>query len=512
MCKVLAKYDIRGIQSYVFRTNKLKEIRAVQDLPEKIVFESIIVSSENYFKEKYFNIKLSCANEDDTINNLAKEGIEILDKAGGNAFVIFKDEELYKELSKRMAFYILKKTYSLKLVYTCVKCSDNFYDDYEKLNRKLGQLKSSMPEAAHIGVLPICMQDYSTGFPITAKDDNNKFLSVESELKLGYHKKSNDLKENEIDSYILEKGVDSHIAVIHIDGNNMGNRINNIIKTASYENARNVFSSIKVRSSFAEVCNEMDGVITEYKKNFNDDKYLILALIKAGDDITYITRADIALSFTKLFLKKVSQKYMYEDPHNPKNYEYMISACAGIAFCNSHFPFTDAYELAENLCASAKKRAKEKKSESGVIGNWIDYEICGHIRDVDISQNRKKYASVDDTYLLMKPYFVESEVYKYEEYSFETFESYLKKLLAEKPILNRSRAKALREAYTQGETAVSVFRNTAISRGYLEGKIELYRIVDNKKIAVLYDPIDIMDMYTDLEDYLIQSEKTEDQE
>ena len=38
---VLAKYDIRGIQSYVFRTNKLREIRAVQDLPEKIVFAAL---------------------------------------------------------------------------------------------------------------------------------------------------------------------------------------------------------------------------------------------------------------------------------------------------------------------------------------------------------------------------------------------------------------------------------------------------------------------------------------
>ena len=38
--KILAKYDIRGIQKFIFRTKKLGEIRRVQDIPEKIIFEA----------------------------------------------------------------------------------------------------------------------------------------------------------------------------------------------------------------------------------------------------------------------------------------------------------------------------------------------------------------------------------------------------------------------------------------------------------------------------------------
>ena len=44
--KVLAKYDIRGIQKYIFRTKKLKEIRAVQNIPERIIFESLKEAAE----------------------------------------------------------------------------------------------------------------------------------------------------------------------------------------------------------------------------------------------------------------------------------------------------------------------------------------------------------------------------------------------------------------------------------------------------------------------------------
>lgn len=46
--RILAKYDIRGIQSYVFRTNKLKEIRGVSDLPSEIFIKAIEFINNKY--------------------------------------------------------------------------------------------------------------------------------------------------------------------------------------------------------------------------------------------------------------------------------------------------------------------------------------------------------------------------------------------------------------------------------------------------------------------------------
>ena len=103
---VLAKYDIRGIQAYVFRTNKLREIRAVQDLPEKIVFRALIEAAN-----ALLNVGIEASvDESEVLDRLKSDGIEVLDKAGGNAYVIFESEELYRKISRWMALYILKET------------------------------------------------------------------------------------------------------------------------------------------------------------------------------------------------------------------------------------------------------------------------------------------------------------------------------------------------------------------------------------------------------------------
>ena len=46
-----------------------------------------------------------------------------------------------------------------------------------------------------------------------------------------------------------------------------------------------------------------------------------------------------------------------------------LTACAGVAIVKSHFPFARAYELAEELCKSAKDDRKEK-DVSGSCLNW----------------------------------------------------------------------------------------------------------------------------------------------
>lgn len=560
--KVLAKYDIRGIQSYVFRTKKLKEIRAVSDLPEKIVFRSLVEAASRKFDKTKYQMKteLDLWDEVDTsgfvyrtdvyeklkkklrkhepldadergllihareeingarkaveekmkeqetanLEQLKTAGIEVLDKAGGNAFVVFQSMELYREISRAMAKYILEQTYSLKLCYACVECTENFMEDYNKLNQALGTLKSSMPEVTHMGAFPICRQDHVTGFPFSTKTE----LTRESELKQRIlSERMPDAEVHDIDSYVRQKGEDSKIAVIHIDGNNMGNRISQILAGATYETAQDVFASIRVRNAFHEVCEEMEQVVEEYRKaNGAEDKPLIYAIIQAGDDITYITQANIALSFTKLFLEKVSKKYMLKGSTNDR---YLISACAGIAICHSHFPFIDAYDLAENLCASAKKRAKTDEyrgtefDNERYIGNWIDFELCEHIRDVDVSENRKRYGTVggDSKELLLRPYCVEHPNCPAQApFDFKDFETNLVLLNKnDKSLLNRSRAKELRQAYMDGKNAVDYFHAAAKSRDYFREKFKEAGELYSGKYAVLYDAVEIMDQYVSLE-------------
>lgn len=510
MGKLLVKYDVRGIQAFVFRTNKLKEIRAVSDLPERIIKEA--------------------ANEALADLKIEKE-IEWLDTAGGNAVAVFDTKEEFEAVSTRMAVKVLEKTYSLKLVYACIMIDTNqdFHEQYENLNKQLGKLKAAMPEPTHTGAFPVCRQDYLTGFPVSVvKEEYGKkvFLTPESVIKLkeDQKKRENPRLENEyddvstknvLDDLIFEKGVDSHIAVIHIDGNNMGNRINEIIKKnakfdadGGFETIKSTFKSITVAEEFKKVCQEVKEIITEYKKQTGTDQPLIYSVIAAGDDITYVTRANIALPFTKLFLKKISEHDMYSksDDHN----KYGINACAGIAFIKSHFPFSDAYELAERCCSSAKKRAKsdgiaDKNNVDNPFGNWIDFEICTHIKNTELERSRQKYgvttdANGDKALLLVRPYCVGTENKSNEFFDYNKFERRISELDRSRDsqcgIYNRSRAKSLRQAYTDGGAAIENFKNAAESRDYMLTEKELFCFDDTTKenYAVYYDATDIMDL------------------
>lgn len=522
MGKLLVKYDVRGIQAFVFRTNKLKEIRAVSDLPEKII--------------------------SDTFNELNKrtdwmfgdEDFCFLDKAGGNALAVVKDEATYQKISTEMAAEILRKTYSLKLVYASVEVTDDFFNDYNKLNKELGKLKSEMPEACHIGAFPICRQDYLTGFPISCLDSDRyekgkkTFLTQESKIKLDYfeNNKKNRISCEEKNKFTAEelskrviaydgisndkvlddlRGEDSRIAVIHIDGNNMGNRINKIIQTAKYDadgrydNIKETFSSICVSDSFKEVCEEVLCVLKAYEPNLNE-KPLIFSVVVAGDDITYVTRADIALPFTKLFLDRVSKKKMCSlDNKDSGVKDFKITACAGIAFIKSHFPFSDAYKLAERCCDSAKKRAKSLGD-----GNWVDFEICGHIKDIDLAERRKQYATVNDSNgtsysLLMRPYCTSEGSKKNTDFYYGDFSKRISELSHEKntekkvndkgkyTVYNRSRSKELRQSYYEGTDSVNIFNSAATSRGYEEKN--LFYSINGRKFAAYYDAIEVMDLY-----------------
>lgn len=93
-------------------------------------------------------------------------------------------------------------------------------------------------------------------------------------------------------------------------------------------------------------------------------------MIVAGDDITYVCNAHIALETVRYYSEQISGLMMVSEESTQENIKkYGFSICAGIAYIGSHFPFYTAYEVAEACCASAKgeaKRMKIKKNYSRV--------------------------------------------------------------------------------------------------------------------------------------------------
>jgi hypothetical protein len=88
-------------------------------------------------------------------------------------------------------------------------------------------------------------------------------------------------------------------------------------------------------------------------------------LIGAGDDMTAVVRADLAIAFTRSFLEEFeSQTASGESAPTLSRVTdgRGFTACAGIAYVKRSYPFSAAYELAESLCRHAKSAGDRRVS------------------------------------------------------------------------------------------------------------------------------------------------------
>jgi len=357
-----------------------------------------------------------------------------------------------------------------------------------------------------MGAFPFMVTDTATGYPLTEYDYSaQEYISTEAKLKRNYMSKD-DNAEKILDNMVTQKGDNSTLAVVHMDGNNMGKRIKEIMeKKTDYADAirtmRKISKTIKYEyiDCFEKMCEAIDGISAKVKENAVGKLYR--KVIVAGDDITFICNAKVAIYAVKKFLENVTTKLMYHDDalseeENCK--KYAMSACAGIAFCYSHFPFSDAYEVAEACCSNAKKVAKYADNRAGgqaegMIGCYFDYQMCSHIKAADLEAYRQRQYRMIDTGRLMiaRPYYVFAP-------SFEgTFD--LNKRNEDKDVTNvlfenlkvfkeadatRSKYKNLRNAFSKGMGAVDAEIVFLESRDVKLPKTEP---------ATWYDALEIMD-------------------
>lgn len=115
-----------------------------------------------------------------------------------------------------------------------------------------------------------------------------------------------------------------------------------------------------------------------------------LPIVLAGDDVTFLFRADLAAPFAANFLAKfseisetllasLSEKFSslhLGDIDSPEQIR-RFSAGAGIVFCKPGFPFSHAYALCESLAKHAKNHAKSlaKKNQTPVLPAFSFHQI-----------------------------------------------------------------------------------------------------------------------------------------
>ena len=503
--QVLAMYDVRGIQSYIFKSNAAKEIVGASALVEKIITNGLnayvqIQEKNNTDKKSTAEISryMTCWKNDapDAFLKNSEVEMQIMFIGGGNAYVLFRHGSECMKVNRFLAKYLLDRTYSLNLAVAVVPRTDSYENDYEAINNRMREIKASMPLNMPMGAMPFMAADSITGTPLTRKEKDGNYYSTEASLKRAAFPEQED--EKIFDNMVTEKGNSSTLAVFHIDGNSMGNKIRETMKgIKGYEDAISKMRDLSqnISKQFRATVDEMKAYMDSLTPKIKDTKghKLYREIIVAGDDITFVCNAKLAIPAVTFFLKNISKKGEF-------------SSCGGIAFFNSHFPFSDAYQVAETCCENAKKRAKQSecKGDKDKIGNFMDYQICTNIRASELETYRDRHYTIAGKAFIFRPYYVPFETDKWNMnkkndcynisrlmYWLRYFTQGEKAEGSANVSIARSKAKTLRDTIPMGETELKSELSFLKSRGYKTLKAEYDK--DEKTAAIWYDALEIMD-------------------
>lgn len=443
----LAMYDVRGKQEYIFKTNKLKEIVGGSCIIRDCFKEYLFPSAEEYMrrKAKKEGIPLSddavCGiynyndseNEPEYISEInkgkefsqkafermmqdekcaARYAGEVVYEGGGNFFVLYKDKETCIEINKIFTRKLLKELYTLKVLCTYIELENglvNFIEDRKKLYEKHRISEAEESVICPVNTLPFVQVDEVTSLPLTKYNENTrKKVSTEAEAKLAKHLDVYNEKygEKDLDKLVTRKGEESLLAVVYIDGNNMGAKVQNVLgRETSYDQCVKKLreTSEFIQKNYVEDrIKDIDQMLEEKAKK-GKKKTGKRLVVFAGDEINLICNARDAYDIAKTYLKGLHQ-VSWKDSTEP------CSACAGIAIFHSHAPYAQAYKIAEECCESGKTRmkklekAREKEGKSKEVC-YIDVHYCQKGIGMSLDDIREKEVGG----LISKPWLLDME-------------------------------------------------------------------------------------------------------
>ena len=375
-------FDTRSIQRYIYSGNRLSTNIGASYIVDKL-FENVLV---NDVLKKIFT---------DDFSSVCK--VEYI--GGGNALLSFKVDRR-REVVSEFTRQLLIKRPGLKVgvAYGELNLIDGKLNqsDIDNLYAELKRNQNKIFPAVNVPYTGLTLSCEINGEAANFCDVSNgevRFYSQEAAVKFTIAEEANeDLKQRfkkvfaENNNYkfpmkideLGQKDGENYFAIIHVDGNNMGLKF----RTCSGLSERRKLSQEikrKVEGAFGDLLFK----IIQMKKaggfekclSLKDDMLPIRPLIIGGDDVTFLCPANMAIIFTKTLMELMSAEPLH------------IDCCGGVAILPTAYPFFRGYELAEQLCDSAKKSMrlllpsdlndKENLTAADIPfgSSWLDYAI-----------------------------------------------------------------------------------------------------------------------------------------
>lgn len=350
--KYLYGASVQGIQGFIFQSNELKSIVGASGLVEQVCTR---LFTEN-FKGSTGQMVISAA---------------------GNVKCIFADEDECRTAVRLFPKRVMESAPGITISQAVVKYEDApeaFGNADEELERRLHAQRNRPMKSQTCGAMAI-ERSRKTGLPavecVKNKDDKAEFLDEATvskrkssqaddpqnpTMKLARKSFGNDsifYKSLPFDLKDLT-GQNEWIAIIHADGNGLGAVV---AQMNQKEDGLREFSENLDKATCMAAQRAFRAVVKAEDYEPTGEKVPFRPIVLGGDDMTMICRADLAMAYT--------QKYLEFFEEETDKMGHPLTACAGIAYMKSAYPFYYGYDLAEALCDAAKKDAKREEHLRG---------------------------------------------------------------------------------------------------------------------------------------------------
>lgn len=517
MKKLLLIMEVSQKQAYIFKNKELKKnIDASYTIDE--------ITSSGYF-EKYF---LEYYNKE---KNLVYSG-------GGHTILVFdNDVEENDNTGKENQAVRFAKKLSKQIfcdydgLEVFIKIMD--YDEKAEPSENIQNLMKMLEEKK--AIRRASFRQGTFGMEVSKGKAERVFDSEKKEKEAEQRKKDAEnrrekrireekkkIQEEETTHYELvtqleklggNKDDNNFIAVVHIDGNLMGKKVQENDKELRkildgisdpekkldmYREKKQEFSE-KIDKLFKGAYSDMQDAVKKQIENGNlkdlsleetkengekQINFPIRRIIRAGDDICFVSEGRIGIECAVEYMKALWKRSEGEN-----------SACAGVAIVHQSYPFYKAYEIAESLCSSAKKYNASLDKEGCANACAIDWHIEYGEMYGGLDEIRKHYVDADGKSILARPYFVCGDE-KYEgkagNRTYANFKQTMEEMEyalhnkcedEEDRMIARRKLKELRTYLKESDEAVDAY--------FKKSRLDQYLTKNDKN----FDVIEVMDTY-----------------
>ena len=419
-------FDTRSIQSYIFSSNRLKANIGASHLVDRVFDDVLLPTVRGILGADALDdtswMQPEAIDWSAGLTTAARVGYI----GGGNALLLFKtsmSEEACRDIVSAFTKKLLVHAPGLRTgaaIGTITLRADGSYvdepkeadgaDDADKPNalarlvHKLKDFQNTIVPVVNVpytGLTLVCSESGETA-NVWVRDDREKqggrFYAWEVAAKLrtaiSQEGKTPEAQQSLMDKlssacspetqktfmegYVFpmefellgQKTPKNDIAVVHIDGNNMGKKFEGC-RTLSERIRRSIEIRRRTIAAFTTLVQDIAAHIVEENiegKNIKCYKGALVLessqegstflpirpLVLGGDDMTFVCAGKVAVEFANFVIRHLM--------------ENGIDSCGGITIMNTNYPFFRGYQMAEELCGAAKQRMREYAEEQRVRG------------------------------------------------------------------------------------------------------------------------------------------------